>query len=303
MTSSVATRPAVHGPAEPISLLFDDDRSTTGLSLPAEFQQAYAGDWKLPPAGERPYTTINFVVSRDGRISYGEPGEVGGSAVAVGSAADVWVMGLLRARCDAVLMGDGTVRAEPDHCWTVQHLGGPDVAAFEWLRAAEGRAPVPVQVVCSLDGCIERSWRVVADDSLELVVATTSAGAIEARRRLAGRPRCEVVELGERRVDTEALGRWLRTTRGVGALLCEGGPGLYASMVADGAVDDEFVTLSPVLIGSHTSAGARRPSLLEGIGFAPGASPRSAPIALRRAGDHLLLRSRVAPGVAVGQSL
>jgi hypothetical protein len=74
-------------------------------------------------------------------------------------------------------------------------------------------------------------------------------------------------------------------------------------MVADGAVDDEFVTLSPVLIGSHTSAGARRPSLLEGIGFAPGASPRSAPIALRRAGDHLLLRSRVAPGVAVGQSL
>lgn len=303
MASSVVTRPAVHGPAERITLLFDDDRSTTGLSLPIEFQQVYAGDWVLPAAVERPYTTINFVVSRDGRISYGEPGEVGGAAVAAGSSADVWVMGLLRARCDAVLMGDGTVRAEPDHCWTVAHLGGPDVAAFEWLRAAEGRAAAPVQAICSLDGRIERSWRVVADDSLELVVATTTMGALEARRRLAGRPRVEVVELGERRVDTAALGRWLRAERGVSSLLCEGGPGLYASMVADGAVDDEFVTLSPVLVGSHTSSGARRPSLLEGIGFVPGASPRSVPIGLRRAGDHLLLRSRVTPGVAVGQSL
>jgi len=64
-------------------------------------------------------------------------------------------------------------------------------------------------------------------------------------------------------------------------------------LVADGAIDDEFVTLSPVLIGSTSSSGARRPSLVEGVGFAPGASPRVAPVALRRAGDHLMMRSQV----------
>lgn len=300
---SPAHRPTVHGPDEAITLLFDDDAGTSGHHLPAEFRRAYGGDWVVPPSGDRPYTTINFVVSRDGRISYAEPGHVGGAAVAGGSGADVWLMGLLRARCDAVLMGDGTVRAEPDHCWTAEHLGGPDVEAFTWLRAAEGRAPTPVQAICSLDGRIEPHWAVVADESFELIVATTEAGAVEARRRLGGRPRAEVVSFGVDRVDTAALTRWLRAERGVSALLCEGGPGLYASMVADGAVDDEFVTLSPVLIGSHASSGARRPSLLEGVGFAPWSSPRAVPISLRRAGDHLLLRSRVTPGSAVPQSL
>lgn len=301
--TSPTNRPVVHGPGEAITLLFDDDRAHEGLALAPEFQRVYGGDWVVPPPGERPYTTVNFVVSRDGRISYAEPGEVGGAAVAGGSAADVWLMGLLRARCDAVLMGDGTVRAEPDHRWTVDHLGGPDVEAFHWLRAAEGRAPVPIHAICSLDGRIEPHWAVVADDSFELVVATTEAGAVEARRRMGGRPRAEVVSFGDRRVDTAALTRWLRIERGVAALLCEGGPGLYASMVADGAVDDEFVTLSPMLIGSHAASGARRPSLLEGVGFVPGSSPRAVPISLRRAGDHLLMRSHVTPGLAVPQSL
>lgn len=296
-------RPMVHGPGESITLLFDDDVDAVGIALPPELQQAYGGDWVVPAPGARPYTTVNFVVSRDGRISYAEPGEVGGGPVAGGSGADLWLMGLLRARCDAVLMGDGTVRAEPDHRWTVEHLGGPDVGAFQWLRAAEGRAPIPLQVICSLDGRIEPHWAIVADDSFELVVATTEAGAVEARRRLAGRPRAEVVTFGADRVDTAALTRWLRAERATQALLCEGGPGLYASMVADGAVDDEFVTLSPVLIGSHAASGARRPSLLEGVGFVPWSSPRSVPISLRRAGDHLLLRSRVTPGLAVPQSL
>jgi riboflavin biosynthesis pyrimidine reductase len=212
-------------------------------------------------------------------------------------------MKLLRARCDAVLIGDGTVRAESDHRWTVEHLGGEDAAAFTWLRAAEGRAPVPLQAICSLTGAIERDWAVVADDSFDLLVATTSAGADEARRRLAGRPNAEVVAFGDDRVDTARLGAWLLAERQIASLLCEGGPSLYGSMVADGAVDDEFVTLAPILIGGTSSAGARRPSLVEGVGFAPGASPRVEPVSLRRAGHHLLVRSRVTSGAAVAQSL
>lgn len=282
------------GPPGGVQLLFDDDTSSAGLALQPAFAAAYQGPWNLPdPCEGRPYTTINFVVSRDGRISYAEPGEVGGASVNNGCLADVWMMGLLRARCDAVMVGDGTVRSEPDHVWTPTHLGGEDAPAFEWLRSHEGRAPVALHVFCSLTGAIERQWAAVARDDIPMVIATTTGGVDEARRRLAGRPHSEVVAFGDIRVDTAALMRWLLAERGVRALLCEGGPHLYGSMVADGAVDDEFVTLSPVIIGAQSASGTRRPSLVEGVGFAPGTSPQARPISLRRAGDHLMLRSRI----------
>jgi riboflavin biosynthesis pyrimidine reductase len=296
MSSAPSTNvPPVVGPPRPFQLLFDDDRRPIGLDLPDAFHHAYAGDWCIPaPRDGRPYTTINFVVSRDGRISYAEPGVVGGGAVADGSPADVWLMGLLRSRCDAVMVGDGTARAEPEHVWTPSYLGGADAAAFEWLRVHEGRRPVALHVFCSLTGEIERHWAAVARDDIALVIATTDAAAPEARRRLAGRPDTEVVSFGADRVDTAALTRWLLAERGVTSLLCEGGPQLYGSMIADRAVDDEFVTLSPVLMGGLASGGGRRPSLVEGVGFAPGASPKAVPLSLRRSGDHLMLRSRVA---------
>lgn len=284
----------VTGPPGGLQLLFDDDIAAGGRRLHPAFATAYQGVWSLPePVDGRPYTTINFVVSRDGRISYAEPGEVGGAAVNNGCLADVWLMGLLRARCDAVLVGDGTVRAEPDHVWTPTHLGGDDASAFEWLRGHEGRDQMALHVFCSLTGAIERQWAAVARDDIPVVIATTADGAPEARRRLAGRPDTEVVAFGDVRVDTAALGRWLLAERGVRALLCEGGPHLYGSMVADGAVDDEFVTLSPVIVGAESASGARRPSLVEGVGFAPGTSPQARPISLRRSGDHLMLRSRI----------
>jgi 5-amino-6-(5-phosphoribosylamino)uracil reductase len=284
----------VTGPPGGLQLLFDDDTSAGGVPLHSAFAAAYQGSWSLPePVDGRPYTTINFVVSRDGRISYAEPGEVGGSSVNNGCLADVWMMGLLRARCDAVMVGDGTVRAEPDHVWTPTHLGGADAPAFEWLRRHESRTPMALHVFCSLTGAIERHWAAVARDDVPMVIATTVDGVAEARRRLAGRPDTEVVAFGDDRVDTAALGRWLLAERGVTSLLCEGGPHLYGSMVTDGAVDDEFVTLSPVIIGAQSASGARRPSLVEGVGFAPGTSPQARPISLRRAGDHLMLRSRI----------
>jgi 5-amino-6-(5-phosphoribosylamino)uracil reductase len=288
-------RPMLHGPAGGMHLLFDDEQRL-GRGLPDEFVAAYGGDWHVPdPTDGRPYTTINFVVSRDGRISYAEPGDVGGTSIALGNRADVWLMGLLRARCDAVLMGDGTVRAEPDHLWTPSHLGDPDAAAFEHLRAVEGRRPIALHVFCSLTGEIERDWYAVARDDVDLVIATTTQGAATARQRLAGRAGTEVVAFGDDRVDTAALARWLLAERDVRALLCEGGPSLYGSLAADRAIDDEFVTLSPVLVGGESSSGRRRPSLVEGVGFAPGRSPLARPVSLRRSGDHLMLRSRIEP--------
>ena len=55
---------------------------------------------------------------------------------------------------------------------------------------------------------------------------------------------------------------------------------------------DEFVTLSPLVLGDDLATEPRRPSLVEGARFQPGAAPRSRLLSVRRAGDHLFLRSR-----------
>ena len=49
------------------------------------------------------------------------------------------------------------------------------------------------------------------------------------------------------------------------------------------------LALCPSVVGSHPEA--PRPGLVEGAAFRPQRAPQSKPVSLRRAGDHLFLRS------------
>ncbi len=85
----------------------------------------------------------------------------------------------------------------------------------------------------------------------------------------------------------------LRRDYHIRALLCEGGPRVYGSLLRGRQLDDEFLTLSPIIVGNRPpEAGRPRPSLVEGVAFAPGATPVQRLLGVRRAGDHLFLRSR-----------
>ena len=61
------------GPGGSFELLFDDAEEA-GQELPAAFRTVYPGSWTLP-SGPRPYVCVNFVLSRDGRVSFNEPGQ------------------------------------------------------------------------------------------------------------------------------------------------------------------------------------------------------------------------------------
>jgi riboflavin biosynthesis pyrimidine reductase len=243
------------------------------------------GDWRVPEAGELPYLYVNFVTARDGRVSFNDPGHLGGGDVSGFDGRDRWLMGLLRARADAVLVGDGTMRAEPDHLWTAEFICPDDAAAFAELRRSERRAAAPLQVFLSLTGELPPDAAVLGRPELDVLVATTAAGAPAAARTGAA-----VVELGEDTVDVRRLLAALRE-RGVSTVLCEGGPRVYASLLEAGVPLDEFLTLSPLVLGDG-EGGAARPSLVEGVRFAAGSAPRSRLLSVRRGGDHLYLRSR-----------
>lgn len=283
-----ATSPV--GPGSPFELLFDDG-SDAGQELPAAFRSVYPGSWRLLPPVTRPYVCVNFVLSRDGRVSFNEPGHMSGGDVSGFSDHDRWLMALLRARADAILMGDNTLRIEPDHIWTAEHIFPADAAAFASLRDAEGRRPIPLHVFLSLDGNVDvDAAAIFAQDDAHVVLATTTRGAVSARALPATAARVDVLELGAEAVDIRALLDVLHNSYGIEAVLCEGGPRAYGSLLAAGCLDDEFLTLSPVVIGSAPNS--PRPGLVEGVAFPPTSHPFSRPISLHRVGDLLFLRSR-----------
>jgi 5-amino-6-(5-phosphoribosylamino)uracil reductase len=243
----------------------------------------------------RPYVFVNFAASHDGRISFNEPGHTGAADVNEGQAHDRWLMGLLRARADAVMVGDGTLRASPGHVWTPEYIFPGDAAAFADLRRTEGRTAVPRLVVLSQTGELPAGAEAFRA-GLPVVVATTTAGA-RAARALRRRGCVEVVALGEASVDLRALLALLQRRFGVRTLLCEGGARTYGALLGAGCVDDEFLTLCPLLVGS--GSGARpRPSLVEGVTFRPGRAPHLSLRSVRQAEDYLFLASRLRRGLS-----
>lgn len=274
----------------PFDVLFEnlerDDGNSAGL-VP-EVQEIYGVDWRIPTPGGRPYCFSNFVMSHDGRISYSIPGHEGGGDVSDFNAHDQWLMGLLRSRADAVMVGANTLRSEADHLWTAEFIAPDHQMLFQKQRDADGRGAPPLQVFVTSSGQIAPDAAVFHRPDLHVLVITTELArpTVEALSL----PRTQVLVAGDTDVDIPRALELLATEWRVQTLLCEGGPRLYGSLVSSGCLDDEFLTLSPVVIGS--SDDAPRPGLIEGHSFAPGGSPRAHLRSVHRVGDHLFLRTR-----------
>jgi riboflavin biosynthesis pyrimidine reductase len=282
------------GPGSAFTILFDDHGEGHGRSLPPE-AQAFYGDWRLPQPAGRPFVYANFVISHDGRASFSLSGAVGGAAVSGHNRHDQWLMGVLRARADAVMVGANTLRLEPEHSWTAEAIYPAEAEAFAALRRDEGRAATPLHVFVSHDGDIAAGAAVFARPEIQVVIATTTLGAKRALEALAHRPQVEYLGFGDEAVDLHALLGILYARYGVRSVLCEGGPTLYGSLLAAGRVDEEFLTISPLIIGNNRDE-TMRPGLIEGVAFTPIEAPRARLASARRAGDYLFLRSRYGRG-------
>lgn len=277
---------------EPFTLLFDDDVKDN-TTLPEALRAVYGGDWHVPETSERPHIYSNFALSRDGRVSFNVPGHLGGDDVSGFNAHDRWLMALLRARADAVVVGDNTLRLEPEHLWTCEYIYPEAHQPFRELRKVERRKPCPLQVFLSFDGVFDADAAVFCQPDLDVLIATTARG-VEAASGLDCAANVSVLELGQDSVDLRRLCAILTTDFGVNTLLCEGGPRVYGGFVSARLLDDEFLTLCPTVIGNPGLEGDTkpRPGLIEGAAFSPDAPPKSVPTSLRRAGEHLFLKSR-----------
>jgi 5-amino-6-(5-phosphoribosylamino)uracil reductase len=284
----------VHGPGSPFELFLDSDspvdapqRADADRGLPAAFREVYRGDWVLPDTDSGVYCYSNFVMSHDGRVSFAVPGHEGGGDVSGFNAHDQWLMGLLRARADAVIVGANTLRSESEHVWTPEFIAPTDAEGFAALRQLEGRSATPVQVFVTRTGGVAPDAAVFHQDDLTSVIVTTESGARHVESL--GLSSVNVIVAGSHDVDLAAGLSELGRRFGVSTVLCEGGPRVYGAFVAADLIDEAFVTLSPVMVGADSDN--PRPGLIEGLALAPDSGRRANLLSVRRAANHLFVRS------------
>ncbi|HVC41283.1 MAG TPA: dihydrofolate reductase family protein [Candidatus Saccharimonadales bacterium] len=255
---------------------------------PSAAEIAYGGPLRFP-ASPRPYVIANFVASIDGVASLGLTDGTDSTTLSGSSRADRYLMGLLRASVDAVVIGAGNLRATPGHQWTPAAVAGDDVDSLDAYRVERtGTAEPPLLVVVSASGDLPA--HVALDGpAASVAVVTAAAGAGKVR---AAHPLVTVVEVdAQNGISGAGVVAAVTSLVGPGLLLCEGGPSLFGRLMADHTVQELFLTIAPRLAGrDHDQP---RPGVIDAWA-APPAALRTATIeSVRRSDDHLFLRYRL----------
>jgi riboflavin biosynthesis pyrimidine reductase len=177
------------------------------------------------------HVRANFVLSLDGIV------EVDGRCGCLGGGADRAAFMAMRAVADVVLVGAGTVRQE--------HYGPVRLdAAAQERRRGRRQVPVPPLAIVSNRADLDPAARVFTTETKPLLL--TSAAAAVRRPDLTGV--AEVIACGDQWVDVTVALAALQD-RGLGRVLCEGGPTLLRSLVGANLLDELCCTTSPLLAG------------------------------------------------------
>jgi 2,5-diamino-6-(ribosylamino)-4(3H)-pyrimidinone 5'-phosphate reductase len=225
----------------------------------------------------RPYTVVNMVSSADGKAT------MGGRAGKIGTPIDRQVMRQVRAACDGLIYGAGTLRAE--------HVDPRVPPAAAEQRARQGRRPQPLPVVVSASGQVPLDnlfFRVAGEPPL---IFTAEAAGKETITRLGTKGR--VFVSGGAEVDLRQMMSILSAEFGLRMAVVEGGPALNYALLRDGLVDELLLTLAPKIVG-----GRRALSIVEGPELAPEEMPHLALLSVYRHESELFLRYRVLPSSA-----
>jgi riboflavin biosynthesis pyrimidine reductase len=281
---------------EIIRTLIDRRETSEPSVLPEELRIAYGGDlWFPPPGSQRPYVIGNFVTTVDGVVSYEIAGKSGGGDISGFDKPDRFIMGLLRASADAVMVGSGTLhQTAPDHLFIADRVypGARDLYARYRSDALRKTAP-PLQVIVSGSGRVDLTRAVFRTPGIRTLIVTTQTG----RDLLAASGGGSLVSTEIRSLEGPSIApasvlELLRAEFGVSLLLHEGGPTLFGRFVADGCVDELFLTVAPQVAGRNMQP--PRPGFIAGVEFLPETAPWLDIVSVKQKGNHLYLRYEAA---------
>jgi riboflavin biosynthesis pyrimidine reductase len=255
------------------------------LPLPPKLSRLY-GAFRLPVPRAGLNVFSNFVSTLDGVVSLQVKGHSGGGDISGFSGQDRMVMGLLRAAADAVIVGSGTLAADPEHLWTPQAICPELGEDYRRLAQAMDKPRAALNVIVSAEGRVNLRLPVFASGKVAAMIITTLRGLkqlckqrvpdsvqIHATRRTSGEIPAAVIL---RAVDRAITGK---------QVLVEGGPRLLATFYKERLIDEQFLSLAPQLSGREI--GDARLGLVMGKTFAP-RDPRWGRLTDARQGSRLL---------------
>jgi riboflavin biosynthesis pyrimidine reductase len=244
------------------------------LDVPAGIEEVY-GAFGLAS----PVTYGNFVASIDGIVAI--PGVSTASALISGrNQADRFVVALLRAAADAIVIGAGTFRAH-EGPWTAERAYPDAAELFVELREGEGMRSHPTLAIVTASGNVGKTPSKLEDT----IVVTTSEGAGRIEDAASG---ADVVPLSATGpIDVREVVHLL-SGRGYSRILIEGGPTLMGESLRAGIVNELFLTVSPLIAGG----GEMRPrtTLAAGVDLLPARLLSGRLLSIRRSNQYLFLR-------------
>jgi riboflavin biosynthesis pyrimidine reductase len=246
------------------------------------------------PAGDKPWVYANFVQTLDGVVSL--LGDEAGGADISELPEDRWLMDLLRAHADAVILGMGTLREE-------QRMGRPHARGPVFRIVDRGMQQLRTKlrpgkernVLVTARADFQMSDYAVFDGKhVNVTVVTTLEGARRLAAQRESHPWVDVIAVETGRsegVDLRKAVEALHERYGVRYLLCEGGPSLYSGILLAELIDEKFVTVSPMEVGRLSPHGPR-PTVLPNVGFSREDIVRWEWLSCRKVGDYQFHRFR-----------
>jgi 3,4-dihydroxy 2-butanone 4-phosphate synthase/GTP cyclohydrolase II len=185
----------------------------------------------IRPRARRPYVVVKYAQSLDGRTATAT-----GDSKWISGESERSVSHALRAHCDAIMVGVGTViRDDPQLT----------------VRLVPGASPIRVVLDSTLRAPPDAK---VFDDDAATLVVTTEAADPGACRRLSDRGvGLRVVPRASRGVDLPAALAALRDM-GVESVIVEGGARVVTSLLKHQLIDRMIVSIAPKLLGKGTEA-------------------------------------------------
>ncbi|MFC4534310.1 RibD family protein [Sphaerisporangium dianthi] len=219
--------------------------------------------------GERPYVLASVAMSIDGFID-----DTSDEPLALSNEADFDRVDEVRAGCDAILVGAGTIRADDPRLL----VRSP---ARRAARVRRGLGETPLKVTLTGGGDLDPSRRFFALGDVEKIVYAAGPGAKRVRETLSGV--ATVVDAGDP-LDLPGVLADL-SARGVRRLMVEGGTAVHTLFLASGLVDELHVVIAPVFVGAGDA-----PRFVGAAPFPYGRDRRMRLAEARPIGDVVLLR-------------
>lgn len=278
-----------------IRTLYDGTADPPSPNLTKILRATYDGELFFGDSPKRPLIISNFVQTLDGIVSLKIPNKSGGAEISGNNEEDRFIMGLLRACADAVIVGEDTFRNAPGHVWIAGHVYPRLNKEFDELRKHIGKvSPHPVNVIVSGMGHVDLNERLFKKEEVPSLVLTTKEGFARLQQKYgATLPEFILVLPGEGVINPSDIVALLHDEYGIKLLLHEGGPTLVSSFLQQVLLDELFITIAPQIVGRGKTW--KRPAFSGPLELAPEHAIWGTLLSVKLATKdrHLFLRYRV----------